>query len=127
MWRVACVMTMNPTIRCLGYNAYGQLGIGSATNIGDNVGEMANVTGSSCRTIEVGGSSAMVEVIHGGGDDTCAIVNGSGLWCWGYNGFGQLGIGSTTNVGDTAGSMMSLSGISVAGGASCLIVRCVFV
>ena len=66
----------------------------------------------------------MIEDIQCGLYHTCANVNGSGLWCWGYNGFGQLGIGSTTTVGTTSGSMMSLSVIRVAGGASCAIVRC---
>ena len=75
--------------------------------------------------INVGGSSGLIDDIHAGYGHTCANVNGSGLWCWGFNGHGQLGIGTTTNVGGTSGSMESLSGITMAGGASCDIVRCV--
>ena len=30
---------------------------------------------------------------------TCAVVNGS-VRCWGFNDYGQLGYGNTTNIGD---------------------------
>jgi len=35
--------------------------------------------------------------IAGGSVHTCGIDTNHGLWCWGYNGNGELGIGSTTN------------------------------
>ena len=114
-------MRANRKALCWGWGNSGQLGRDSNGNVGDSGGVNAL---AGLATIEVGGSSAIVEDIHGGWYHTCAMVNGSGLWCWGGNEYGQLRIGSATSVGDTNGSMMSLSGIVLLGGrVSCTIVR----
>ena len=33
----------------------------------------------------------------GGYASMCAVINASSVWCWGYNGHGDLGDGTTTN------------------------------
>ncbi len=38
---------------------------------------------------------------------SCAVLIGGGLACWGNNGYGQLGIGTNVNVGDTAATLGS--------------------
>ena len=38
---------------------------------------------------------------------SCAILQGGVVTCWGNNGQGQLGIGSTASVGTTASTMGS--------------------
>jgi len=35
----------------------------------------------------------------------CAILSRGQLKCWGYNSFGQLGLGHIVNIGDAAGEM----------------------
>ena len=36
-----------------------------------------------------------VTAVAAGGEHTCAVASSGGLWCWGGNDKGQLGIGST--------------------------------
>jgi alpha-tubulin suppressor-like RCC1 family protein len=70
------------SVQCWGNNNYGQLGLGLQ---GSTV-----PTPRSLPTLE-GEATA----IAAGEDHTCAIVDG-GLYCWGYNGYGNLGTGNTT-------------------------------
>ncbi|MBI3977919.1 MAG: hypothetical protein HY331_07015, partial [Chloroflexi bacterium] len=43
--------------------------------------------------------------IAGGGEYTCAILDNGQVKCWGYNTYGQLGLGNTDNRGDAADEM----------------------
>ena len=73
---------VNGGVKCWGYNANGQLGNGSTTQ--------------STVPVDVSGLTSNVGTIEAGENHTCAITGSGGLKCWGYNGFGQLGNGSTT-------------------------------
>jgi len=79
-----CATRTGGTLWCWGFNAWGQLGIGSEANQDRPV----QVT-----TPEPGGWAA----VSAGGGHTCAIRTGRSLWCWGYNGLGELGIGNITD------------------------------
>lgn len=74
------------TLWAWGYNNHGQLGV--ATNAG-------TVTGVSS-PVQVGALTNWVKVVTNG-DHTLAIKTDGTLWAWGYNGQGQLGLGSTTD------------------------------
>jgi Regulator of chromosome condensation (RCC1) repeat/PKD domain len=70
--------------QCSGSNANGQLGNGGASVA---FGTPASITGGSVSGIAV----------SQGGSHACGIRSGSALFCWGLNGSGQLGDGTTTS------------------------------
>ena len=71
---------------CWGYNYYGALGNGSEQTFATPVA--VTTTGVL--------AGKTVTAISAGGKHTCVIASGA-AYCWGYNGEGQLGNGSTTN------------------------------
>jgi hypothetical protein len=90
-WLHTCAVLDDGTVKCWGYNAYGQLGIGSTTN-----------TNTPSGPIDFGvGRSAMQ--ISAGPYHTCAVLDDGTVKCWGYNGNGQLGIGNNTNTNSPSG------------------------
>jgi cysteine-rich repeat protein len=91
-----CLLLPNGTLRCWGDGQYGQLGNGNTARIGDGPGEMPPAI------INVGGIPAE---LHSGGDFNCVVLDNGQVRCWGLNDFGQLGIGSTNNIGDGPGEM----------------------
>jgi alpha-tubulin suppressor-like RCC1 family protein len=66
--------------RCWGYNGHGQLGDGSNE--------------SRSAPIDVTALGAGVASISAGGNHTCAVKTDGTLWCWGDNGYGQVGDGT---------------------------------
>ncbi len=86
-------------LKCWGRNNLGQLGLGTTANVGDGVG----TTVALAETINVG-MGLSTEMVVAGGDEgsasTCVITNKNEVKCFGDNGFGQLGQGNTSNLGD---------------------------
>ena len=87
-------------VKCWGYNGVGQLGLGHANNLGDASGEM----GSNLAYIDLG-AGRTATAISVGSNHTCALLDNASVKCWGYNNSGQLGQGSTSNLGDASGEM----------------------
>jgi alpha-tubulin suppressor-like RCC1 family protein len=78
-----CALTTDG-LYCFGYNGLGQLGIGNTRN--------------QQIPVKVHGILAEKKILQvsAGGSHTCALTS-DGLYCFGHNGFGQLGIGNTQN------------------------------
>ena len=113
-----CVLLPDKTIQCWGYNSSGQLGVGSAavqTSVVSPVGI------SSAVEIESGPNSSHV----------CARLADATIRCWGYNVYGQIGDGTTSNrTSPYDPGLTGVIGLSVGDGHTCALlsggtVRCV--
>ena len=96
----ACALLDNSAVKCWGFNTNGQLGQGSVDHLGDAGSEM----GDNLPAIDLG-SGRTALAISAGSAHTCAVLDNSAVKCWGYNNNGQLGQGSTSNLGDGSGEM----------------------
>ena len=67
--------------------------------MGDNSREMAVLP-----TVNLG-TGLTATAIAAGFYHSCALLDNASVKCWGYNGFGQLGIDNTTTMGDGSGEM----------------------
>jgi alpha-tubulin suppressor-like RCC1 family protein len=90
-FRHSCALLDTGIVKCWGSNNDGQLGLGHTDNV--------VTTGDSLQAVNLGGT---VVEIAAGQNHTCARLSTGEVKCWGANTYGQLGIGSTENVGNTA-------------------------
>lgn len=81
--RHACAVTDAAAAKCWGQNGSGQLGDGTNTY--------------RANPVDVSGLASGVATLAGGYQHTCAITTLGSVKCWGANGTGQLGDGTTTS------------------------------
>lgn len=85
----SCAVLQNGGARCWGRNDYGELGDG--TTVDRYLPTAVNDSGTSYRAISAGGNH------------TCGRTSAGQAKCWGYNGSGQIGNGTTnTRLSPTA-------------------------
>jgi hypothetical protein len=77
-----CARLSSGVVKCWGSNSSGQLGDGS--------------TEDRTVPVPVSGLASDVTTVAAGGNHTCALKTNARVMCWGANGSGQLGDGTTT-------------------------------
>jgi len=78
-----CALLATDAVHCWGYNGYGQLGDGTTAN---------RLTPTAVTGLDSGVTAISASRFH-----TCALLATGALTCWGWNGYGQLGDGTTAN------------------------------
>lgn len=107
----ACALTSGNQVRCWGLNDSGQLGDGSTAN--------------SPVPTTVTGLSGTLTGLTAGSSHSCALNSAGEVYCWGANGHGQLGDGSTSNRSSAARVFGPgvVSAISAGAGHTCALVN----
>ncbi|MCX6015861.1 MAG: hypothetical protein NT020_09805, partial [Chloroflexales bacterium] len=101
----SCAILSNGSVKCWGYNANGELGLGDTKTRGTDGKEMW----SNLPVIDLGINSDsakyMAKSLSAGDSHTCAILSDDSLKCWGKNDKGQLGLGDQQSRGDASNEM----------------------
>ncbi len=113
-----CALLANGTAKCWGDNTSGELGNGSFTGP-----QTCPFNGNPCSSTPVTVTGLGGAVAITAGSAVCAAGASGGLRCWGYNGYGNLGIGNYTGTltcpvvsGGCSASPVSVQSFAALGG-----------
>lgn len=95
-----CAILNDGALKCWGQGTYGALGSGSEQDLGDEPGEM----GDALAFVDLGVGRTVKQVVAGVWTN-CAVLDNGSAKCWGWNGYGWLGLGDTNHRGDEPGEM----------------------
>lgn len=98
-----CALLAGGAVKCWGASPHGELGLGDTVSRGSAPNEM----GDLLPAVELGTGRTTVAVTTGS-YHSCALLDDGAVKCWGYNFYGQLGLGDTASRGDEAGEMGDL-------------------
>jgi alpha-tubulin suppressor-like RCC1 family protein len=101
-YETVCVKRDDNTMICWGRGNNGTLGNGGTATIGDGPGEMAAIT-----AINMNAGFGTLSKIFALGRAVCAMDTLNVVKCWGYNAFGQLLRGNTTNLTSPVSAVMN--------------------
>ena len=108
-----CALTTSGAVKCWGSNYFGQIGFAPGSPL-DNVATPTDVPGLQGGVIAISSSNRSFS--------TCALTSAGAAKCWGYNGTGQLGRGTQTQVegvGDVTVVPAPIARIAIGGGHAC--------
>ena len=108
----SCALFESGRVKCWGSGIFGQLGQGNKEDLGDDPGEMENLS-FYWENQKAHEFHLPIYKISLGGFHSCAIfVNGLSK-CWGSGRYGQLGQGNSENLGDDPAEIESLEFIRI--------------
>lgn len=105
-------LTDQGSVWCWGFNACGQLGDTSFASRGT----ATEVMGLPERAIAIGTGGGLATDQSARNGHTCAELEGGGVYCWGYNAYGQLGDGTNVDHAAPAPVLGLTRAVEVAGG-----------
>ena len=97
--QTTCLLLDDKSVRCLGFNLSGQLGLGDTFARGGSAAQV----GAGMAAADLGPGT--VADVTAGTDATCASFTNGKIKCWGGNLFGQLGIGASGGRGTLPSDM----------------------
>lgn len=107
----ACALMTDQTVQCWGFNGSGQLGDGTNAS-----------RGTPLPVRDLGGAATQLAL---GDDHSCALVDVAGvavIKCWGFNGQGRLGDGTTNNSNvPVQATLTNVAAVAAGGGHTCAI------